>query len=111
MLIRLLTMRVRPERLDDWMRYTREVGFPGMLAQPGCREIRRLHREGTDHEYQIMTVWDSRADLDRFKAGEAVKELSAKAAGLTIPPYDEVLYDVVADRPDNRPSIPGTAGG
>jgi heme-degrading monooxygenase HmoA len=94
-LIRLLTMRVRPERLDDWMRYTREIGFPGMLAQPGCREIRRLHRQGAAHEYQVMTVWDSLADLDRFKASQAMKDLSASAAGLTIPPYDEALYDVI----------------
>ena len=95
MLIRLLTMRVRAERLDDWMRYTREIGFPGMLAQPGCREIRRLHRHGAAHEYQVMTVWDSLADLDRFKASQAMKDLSASAAGLTIPPYDEALYEVI----------------
>lgn len=97
MLIRLLTMRVRPERLDDWMRYTREIGFPGMLAQPGCREIRRLHRIGAGTDYQVMTIWDSQADLDRFKASPAMQELSAKAAGLTIPPYDEALYKVVPD--------------
>jgi len=97
MLVRMLTMRVRPDRLDDWMRYTREIGFPGMLAQPGCRKIYRLHRHGDGPEYQVVTEWDSLADLERFKASEAMKELSAKAAGLTIPPYAETLYDLIPD--------------
>jgi quinol monooxygenase YgiN len=97
MLVRVLTMRVRPERLDDWMRYTREIGFPGMLAQPGCRNIWRLHRHGDGTEYQVVTVWDSLADLDRFKASAAMQDLSAQAAGLTIPPPAEALYDLIAD--------------
>ena len=97
MLVRVLTMRVQPGRVEDWMRYTRDIGFPGMLAQPGCRKIGRLHRHGDGEEYQVVTVWDSVADLDRFKASAAMKELSAKAAGLTIPPYAETLYDVIPD--------------
>ena len=32
MLMRVLTMRVRDEHLEDWKRYTKEVGFPGMLS-------------------------------------------------------------------------------
>src|SRR4051794_24361944 len=39
MLMRILTMRVAQERLEDWKRYTKEIGFPGMLAQPGCGKI------------------------------------------------------------------------
>ena len=97
MLIRVLTMRVHPDKVDDWMRFTREIGFPGMLAQPGCRHIGRLHRHGAAAEYQVVTIWDSLADLERFKASDAMRELSAKASGLTIPPYDEVLYDLIPD--------------
>jgi len=97
MLVRVLTMRVRPERLDDWLRYTRDIGFPGMLAQPGCRHIWRLHAVGGDNAYQVVTVWDDLDAWNRFKASPAMAELSAKAAGLTVPPYDEALYDLVPD--------------
>jgi len=98
MLMRVLTMRVRDEHLEDWKRYTKEVGFPGMLNQPGCRKIRRMRRLGADaSEYEVVTWWDSIEDLGRFKASRAMGELSASAAAFTIPPHREVLYTVVPD--------------
>src|SRR4051794_12428117 len=68
MLIRVLTMHVVPERLNDWLRFTKEVGFPGMRRQPGCRGIWRLHKQGGGHDYQVVTLWDSVTDLERFRA-------------------------------------------
>ena len=98
MLLRVLTMRVRPGRLDDWKRYTREIGFPGMLAQPGCTKIWRMRRHGAEEgEYQVVTLWDSMESLERFKSSDAMRDLSASAAELTIPPYNEVLYATVSD--------------
>ena len=44
-----------------------------------------------------MTQWASAADLERFNAGEAKRELSAAAAGLTIAPTTETLFEVVDD--------------
>ena len=97
MLIRVLTMRVAPGRLEDWLRFTRDVGFPGMRAQPGCHGIWRLREHGADHEYRVVTLWESLGDLQRFRASDAMRELSAAAAGLTIPPYAEMLLDVIED--------------
>ena len=97
MLVRVLTMRVVPERLDEWMRFTRDVGFPGMRRQPGCRAIWRLRKHGADFEYEVVTLWDSVGDLERFRASDAMRELSAAAAGLTVPPYAEVLLDLIED--------------
>ncbi|MGE0419964.1 MAG: antibiotic biosynthesis monooxygenase, partial [Acetobacteraceae bacterium] len=71
MLVRVLTMRVNPDRVEDWMRYTKEIGFPGMRAQPGCRGVWRLHQPGAGATYQVVTVWDSVQDLDRFRASQA----------------------------------------
>jgi heme-degrading monooxygenase HmoA len=98
MLMRVLTMRVPQEHLEDWKRYTKEIGFPGMLSQPGCRKIRRMYRRGAEaSEYEVVTWWDSIEDLDRFKASSAMRELSASAAAFTIPPHREVLYEDVPD--------------
>src|SRR5690242_15890985 len=98
MLMRILTMRVVHDRLEDWKRYTKEIGFPGMLRQPGCRKIQRMRRRGAEAgEYEVVTWWDSIEDLDRFKASSDMRELSASAAALTIPPHREVLYEVVGD--------------
>ena len=98
MLMRVLTMRVLHEHLEDWKRYTREVGFPCMLSQPGCSKIRRMRRLGAEaSEYEVVTWWDSIKDLDRFKASSAMQELNASAAPFTIPPYREVLYTDVPE--------------
>jgi heme-degrading monooxygenase HmoA len=98
MLMRVLTMRVAHEHLEDWKRFTREIGFPGMLSQPGCRKICRMRRQGAETgEYEVVTWWDSIEDLDRFKASSAMLELSASAAAFTIPPHREVLYEVVRE--------------
>jgi quinol monooxygenase YgiN len=97
MLVRVLTMRVVPERVDDWLAFTRDVGFPGMRRQPGCHGVWRLRRHDAAYEYQVVTLWDSLADLERFRASEAMRELSAAAAGLTVPPTAESLFDVLED--------------
>lgn len=97
MLVRVLTMRVVPERLGDWLRFTKEIGFAGMRAQPGCRGIWRLRKQGSESEYQMVTLWDSAADLERFRTSPAMRELSAAGAGLTVPPNDEALFDVIGD--------------
>jgi quinol monooxygenase YgiN len=97
MLFRILKMQVRPERVADWLVFTRDIGFPGMLAQPGCQGIWRLQGMGGETDYYVMTQWASPADLERFNTSDAKRELSLAAAGLTVPPSTETLFDVVAD--------------
>jgi heme-degrading monooxygenase HmoA len=100
MLLRILTMHVDPNRVSDWMRFTRDVGFPGMLAQPGCRQIWRLRGHAGAADYKVMTLWDSLADLERFRASAAMRSLSEAAAPLTLAPAEEALFDVLDDPPD-----------
>jgi quinol monooxygenase YgiN len=97
MLLRILTMNVDPARVADWLAFTRDIGFPGMLAQPGCRQVWRLRGPGGSHDYKVMTLWDSRADLDRFRASMALIDLTAAAAPLTTAPATEQLFDVIPD--------------
>ena len=85
-------------RFEDWKRYTKEIGFPGMLAQAGCMKVWRMRRQGAaEGEYQVLTLWDSIESLERFKSSDAMRDLSASAAALTTPPYPEVLYAIVPD--------------
>jgi len=97
MLIRILKMRVNLARYEDWLTFTRDTGFPGMLAQPGCRAIRRLRRVGSDEDFRVLTEWDDMAALERFRASPAMGELTRAAAGLTIPPAEELLLEVIPD--------------
>ena len=103
MLLRILTMHVDSAKVDDWMHFTRDQGFPGMLAQPGCRQIWRLRAHGAPDagtaDFQVMTLWDSLADLERFRASPAMQVLSDAAAPLMAAPAQEQLFDVIADPP------------
>lgn len=99
MLLRILTMHVDPSRVTDWMRFTRDIGFPGMLAQPGCRQIWRLRGQAGQVNYKVMTLWDSRADLERFRVSADMRRLSEAAADLTVAPAEEELFDVLPDPP------------
>jgi len=99
MLFRLLKMQVRPEKHEEWLTFTRDVGFPGMLRQPGCQAIWRLRGTGDAGDFHVMTQWLSAADLARFNASAARQELTAAAAGLTIPPAVETLFEVIDDPP------------
>ena len=100
MLLRILTMHVDPDRVSDWMRFTRDVGFPGMLAQPGCRQIWRLRGHAGSPGYRVMTLWDSLADLECFRASAAMRSLSEAAAPFTVAPAEEALFDVLDDPPE-----------
>ena len=97
MLFRILKMQVDPDRIAEWLAFTRDVGFPGMLRQSGCLAIWRLRGQGGATDFHVMTQWSSAADLERFNASEAKRELSVAAAGLTIPPSTETLFEVVDD--------------
>lgn len=98
MLFRILKMQVRSDRIAEWLAFTRDVGFPGMLRQPGCQAIWRLRGQGGETDFHVMTEWASAADLEQFNASEAKRELSAAASGLTTPPSTETLFEVVDDR-------------
>jgi len=102
MLLRILTMHVDPAKVEEWMRYTRDIGFPGMLAQPGCRQVWRLRARnaasgGASADFQVMTVWDGIADLERFRASQAMKDLTASAGPLFVAPTEEQLFDILPD--------------
>ncbi len=106
MLFRVLHVSVKPDKVYEWMAYTRDEGFPGMLRQPGCRQIWRLKVHGSENEYHIMTLWDSYEDLERFRASDDIKALGKASAGLTDAHRGETLYEVVPDRALNDIRIP-----
>jgi quinol monooxygenase YgiN len=106
MLLRILTMRVDPAKVEAWMRFTRDTGFPGMLAQPGCRQIWRLRAHDvppagkTTADFQVMTLWDSQADLEHFRASDDMRRLIEAAAPFMAAPGSEQLFDVIPDPAD-----------
>src|SRR5262249_51836533 len=102
MIFRILTMHVKPERKEDWLRFTRDVGFPAMLKQPGCKAIWRLRERGRD-QFKVMTMWESVEHLDTFNKSKERQELIAAANGFAAKSghtdADEAILEVVQDPP------------
>jgi quinol monooxygenase YgiN len=97
MLLRILDIHVRPDRVAEWLRFTRDQGFPGMLRQPGCRSIQRLRVHGTAADFRVMTLWDSPEHLERFRASADMRDLTLASAGFTEGHSAELLFDVIDD--------------
>ena len=97
MLFRILHVSVKPGRVSDWITFTRDAGFPGMLRQHGCRQIWRLRTPGVEGNYHIMTQWDSLEDLERFRSSDDMKAFAAQGALVTDPARGETLYEVIPD--------------
>lgn len=100
MLLRILRIPVRPDRAAEWLRFTRDEGFPAMLRQPGCRSVQRLRVRGTEADYRVMTIWDSAEHLEQFRPSEDMRRLTAASALFTEGPSAELLFDVIDDRAD-----------
>jgi heme-degrading monooxygenase HmoA len=96
-LFRILHVRVKPDKLDEWLRYTRDEGFPGMLRQHGCRQIWRLRTHDSEADYHIMTLWDRLEDLQRFRESDDMRRFTAASAAVMDPARGETLYDVIED--------------
>ena len=67
------------------------VGSPVVAAFGVCTSTVRMAID------QVVTLWDSLDDLDRFRTSDAMRELTAAAAGLTVPPNAEMLFDLIGD--------------
>jgi quinol monooxygenase YgiN len=110
MLLRILELRVRPDRVAEWLRFTRDEGFPGMLRQPGCRSVRRLRVHGTEAEYRVMTEWDSAEHLEHFRASPDMRRLTAASAAFLEGPSTELLFDAIDDPAYEMPTGAASIG-
>lgn len=92
-----MKISVKPELLDEWIAYTVNIGFPGMLAQPGCQRVFRLVSADSKSSYHIMTIWDSLEDLERFRSSDDLRILKEKSAHLTFPDREELLFETFGE--------------
>jgi hypothetical protein len=64
-----VTLELRPERVEEIVRYMRETHIPEILAT-GCFRRIRLERAG-ESRYRTCYEADTRADLERYLAQHA----------------------------------------
>ena len=103
MLMRVLTMKVRQEPFEGWKRYTAEVGLPGMLSQPGCREIWRIRRGDEANEVRSGYVVGQHRGFGMYKSAFDLSDMSDvmddRTAGSMVPRCVVDLKPGVCDAP------------
>jgi heme-degrading monooxygenase HmoA len=67
--LRILSLRVRHGKLDEFTSLYRGEIIPGLRRMPGCR-FAFLTGQGKDsHELVSVTIWNSKADAEEYEKG------------------------------------------
>jgi heme-degrading monooxygenase HmoA len=93
-IIRLIHIRIDPAENDKAERVWKTECAPLMIQQQGCVSEKLLRgREGG--EFISYSEWESEADIDRYRASDAHKEIVRHARALKGAEAVVKLYDLV----------------
>jgi len=98
-LVRIARARVRPGCEAEFESTFESVTVPERRGIPGMLRLYRMRRTGTDGvlEYVIVSVWRSRADLERYKSSTGgppiPPELAHTLEGGSLEEYELVAVD------------------
>ncbi len=96
MLARVVTIRVRPEQMDECIRIFRERNAPSIAAQPGFQHGHWWVDCGSGRATSV-TFWDNAADEQASRAN--IAGLVARMADvLASDEVDQEISDVVHDQ-------------
>ena len=101
MLARVVTIQVRPEKMDECIRIFKEVNAPSIAAQPGFDHghwfVNRASGEATS-----VTFWENEADEKASRANipRLVEGMSQVLASHDV--YQEIFEDVHEAYPQGR---------
>jgi len=93
-IIRLIHIRLDPSEGEKAERVWKTECAPLMIQQKGCISEKLLRgREGG--EFISYSEWESEADIERYRASDAHKEIVSHARGLKGAEAVVKLYDLV----------------
>jgi heme-degrading monooxygenase HmoA len=93
-IIRLIHIKIDPSEKERAEHIWKAECAPLMIAQPGCisEKLLRLRSGG---EFISYSEWQTEADIQRYLASEAHKEIVRHARGLKGTQVEVKLYDLV----------------
>jgi quinol monooxygenase YgiN len=94
-IIRLIHIRIAPSENERAEHIWKTECAPLMIQQPGCISEKLLRLRGAGGEFISYSEWQSEADIERYLASEAHKEIVRHARGLKNTQVEVKLYDTV----------------
>ena len=80
--VRLLSLKIRPDKMDAFKATYRHEIIPALLKVKGCRYAFLTESMGQQQECISMTIWDSAEDADNYEGGGVFRELIGKTESM-----------------------------
>lgn len=74
--LRVIKVRLKPDKSDDAVHFWKSIGKPLISSQPGCIRAEAFKEPKTD-SLVVSILWTSPSDADRFLETEEHKEFAA----------------------------------
>jgi heme-degrading monooxygenase HmoA len=98
---RRLSLRVKPDLVDDYLRTVRESVHPNHKNQPGIRRRYLLRSRGDGREFISLSFWNSKAEADNYGETSFVLNVEQLRPYLEAEPilteFDVEYHDVNAE--------------
>jgi autoinducer 2-degrading protein len=104
MFVQLVHIRVKPGRVEDFLRVFR-VNFDGTRSEPGNYRFDVLQDAGDDHHFVIYEAFESEAAVDDHRRTEHYRTTVAGLAELTIGGREKDFFRLVM--PDHAQVLAG----
>jgi quinol monooxygenase YgiN len=75
MFMRLVQVRIKPERRADFLRLYEEVIMPNLQSTPGCLYAGLVQSIRRDDEGISLTIWDSPRDAEAYEKSGAFQQM------------------------------------
>ncbi len=109
--VRIVSLRVDPDHVDEFVAIYREKVIPALRAVPGCRGVFLAEGAHDPNGVLSITLWNREEDAVRYEMSGLSEELTAHLRSTISPVYDWrlTLDGEGSDRP--QPSASGSSGG
>ena len=78
MFLRLVSVTVKPDKIEEFTRIYENEIVPILRAVPGCRYASLTESTQKENEFISLTMWDSKRDADEYEQHGAYKDLLQK---------------------------------
>lgn len=82
--------KVRPEQKAEYLTFRKNEILPQMGAWPGFVFSQLLRRVGTDDEYLLINAWQTKSDVETWRATDAEAKLREKAKTILAQPLESL---------------------
>lgn len=94
MFARQTFIKVQPEKVEELKKIFDSEIAPVLKAQPGNVDLFLLEPTNKNDEYVSVSMWESKADADKYEKSGKFAELSGKVKPILTKPLEVKTYEI-----------------